>query len=162
MHNYLMHVGNENSGRYRRGSGERPYQHVANKFLARNIKGGKDKPLTSLAEKTVNDAQKGVVAGKQAVKTFDKVKNKKKREQKYLEAAEKVSKMSDQEIRDIVNRKNLEKSYIDSLDINTLTKGEQKALDILDVTGDIVGVLGGVVGIAAGLYALKHSANGSE
>lgn len=33
--NYLIHFGNKNSGRYRRGSGERPHQHDGMGFFAK-------------------------------------------------------------------------------------------------------------------------------
>lgn len=164
---YLIHSGKghddnppgRGSGRYAFGSGKRPHQHVsdtASRLFERNIKAGKDKPNTSLAEKAASDAGKAVEGGKNAVKTYDKVRHKKTREDAYKKAYEEASKMSDQEMRAIVNRKNLEKQYVDSLNINTLTKGEQTALDILDVAGDIIGAVGGAVMIAATVHQMRH------
>lgn len=157
---YLIHIGNRNSGRYRRGSGDRPYQHVkgafAAKILERNVKAGKDKPNTSLGEKAAKDTSSAIDSSKSAVKTYDRIAHRKDREEAYKKAYEDVKKMSDQEIRNIVNRKNLEKQYVDSLDINKLTKGEQRTMDILDVAGDVVGVVGGTLAIAATVYGIKH------
>lgn len=160
-YSYIAHVGNENSGRYRRGTGDRPYQHEKRaaffeKAFTRNVKAGKDKPNISLAEKAAKDTGNAIDSSKNAVKTYDRVVHRKDREEAYKKAYENVKKMSDQEIRDIVNRKNLEKQYVDSLDINKLTKGEQRITDILDVAGDVVGVVGGTLAIGATIYGLKH------
>ena len=151
--------GGPGSGRYKLGSGDRPYQHRAKAFAAkvleRNVKAGKDKPNTSLGEKAAKDSSNAVDSAKNAVKTYDRIAHRKDREAAYKKAYEDVKKMSDQEIRNIVNRKNLEKQYVDSLDINKLTKGEQRTMDILDVAGDILGIAGGALAVAASIYTIK-------
>lgn len=127
----------------------------AEEQLLRNQKGGKDKPPTSNAERTVKDIKTTTDA---ITNTYDDVKNMSMRDKKAQaakEAAERAKRMSDQEIREYLNRKNLERQYID-METKDIDTGKDKVRDILTVVGDTVAIASGVVGIAAAIYTMTH------
>lgn len=190
---YLVHFGNKNSGRYPRGSGERPHQHdglgskgrdvrpyeadsynpkkigfhkkseeqksysrqrrneMADTLLDQNIKGGKDRPNISAAEKAFKDADRTIDSTKRIKSDIDDIKKRKR----YLKEAEKMSKMSDEELKAVVNRAKLEKEYLNAVDYSTLDDGNRKIDDVLNITGDVVSIAGGIVTIAAAVHYIR-------
>lgn len=82
------------------------------------------------------------------IKTGFKMKN-----QNYYEEARK---MSDDELRKRINRMQMEKQY-NSLSRETLTNGEQKVSDMLDIIGDITAITVSAAAIATAIYSIKHS-----
>lgn len=101
------------------------------KLLEPSIKGGKDKPNISPAEKMVKEAGNiGSNAGTiyKTVKKSKDVKN--TRESKSL---------SDQELRDRINRLNLEKQYENLVD-EDYARGHITADDILSSVGSVVSI----------------------
>ena len=66
-----------------------------------------------------------------------------------------LSKMSDDELRKLVNRMTLEKSYY-SLKNSDISRGESKINSVLDVIGGMTGIAGSAVAIAAAIYHIKH------
>jgi hypothetical protein len=64
------------------------------------------------------------------------------------------SKMTDEELRQKVNRMNLERQYRD-LSTSHINRGESITLATLDVAGDVLAVAGSAVAIAVSLQALK-------
>lgn len=129
---------------------------MAEKAFSRNIKDGKDKPNTSLVEKSIKDTKKAVDSSKDVVRTADRVLHRKERDKAYSEAFQRAQKMSDQDLRNFINRKNLEKQYVNSLDIDTLSRGQQRALDVLDIAGDVLGVAGGAAALGVSIYEFTH------
>lgn len=65
-----------------------------------------------------------------------------------------VSKMTDQELRDKVNRLNLEQQY-SQLSGNRISKGQQYVRNTLEVAGSTLAIASSIVGIAAGIKQLK-------
>lgn len=65
-----------------------------------------------------------------------------------------LSKMTDQELREKVNRMNLEQQYV-NLSSNTTAKGEAYVRDILDTAGDVLAITSSAIGIALSIYSLK-------
>lgn len=65
------------------------------------------------------------------------------------------SKMTDEELRQKVNRMNLEKQYRD-LSTSQVKKGEAITMAALDVAGDILALTGSAVAIAVSISALKR------
>lgn len=65
-----------------------------------------------------------------------------------------LSTMSDQELRDRVNRLNLEQQYT-QLSRNKVSKGQQYVRNTLEVAGSTLAIAGSIVGIAAGIKQLK-------
>lgn len=110
--NYLEHEGNENSGRFRRGSGKRPYQHGG--LFSRFRKGG-------ASIKTNKKISKGTPQNKNRGHTNNQhnqhnQQNQRKKPNKipgyddrrpgenYKKSEKEVSKMSDRELNDHVQR----------------------------------------------------------
>ena len=65
------------------------------------------------------------------------------------------SKMSDEELRQKVQRMNLEKQYKD-LSTSQVNKGEAITMAALDVAGDVLALTGSAVAIAVSISALKR------
>lgn len=108
-------------------------------------------------ERTQNrlNTSKGAIdaAGQAAGRASSYLKNQQKNEynaDKYDEAKS----MSDQELRDAVNRMNLERQYV-SLSYETTGTGKSVATDILDTAGTVLAIAGSAVGIAAGIHAIR-------
>lgn len=69
-----------------------------------------------------------------------------------------LSKMSDQELRDRINRANLEKQYNDLFGEPakvTVSKGRQFAQNVLEVGGSVLAVTGSALGIALAIKELR-------
>ncbi len=65
-----------------------------------------------------------------------------------------LSKMSDKELRDQINREMLERQYNDVFNPPTVSKGKETAGKILETTGDVLLVAGSAVSLALGIRAL--------
>ena len=66
-----------------------------------------------------------------------------------------LSSMSDQEIREKVNRMNLERQYKD-LATADVGAGKAYASDVLSTVGDVVTIAGGIATIAGTIYMIKN------
>ena len=66
-----------------------------------------------------------------------------------------LSKMSDKEMRDAINRKLLEKQYNDMFNPQTASKGREYASKILEGAGAVLGVTSSALGIALAIKELK-------
>lgn len=149
---FLSHEGNENSGRYRRGSGERPWQHVKNfskRNLTRNVKVGKDKPKKSKAEVLVGDTSKSaqdITNNLSSVLSIIRKYDKKGNNQKIA--------LSDKELSDAIRRLELEKRY-SSLTTAQKQSGYEKAMDALSLIGSTTAIAASSVAVAAGIYNIK-------
>ena len=69
-----------------------------------------------------------------------------------------LSSMTDQQLRDRINRENLERQYnqMFNKDDPKVKSGKQKAAEILGVAGDVGAVAGTAVGIAYTIWCIKH------
>lgn len=163
----LIHDGvKKRSGRYPYGSGDRPFQHdgrrsardmsdddlkkaVARKGLERqyNKMYGNNK-----LEKTKNlvDATSGAV-NRASNKSHEKINRRPKRERMNLDG------MTDKELRDKINRELLEKQYSDLFgpEVETVTKGERVASEVLDYASDVLAIGSSALAIALALKGLK-------
>lgn len=66
-----------------------------------------------------------------------------------------LSKMSDKELRDKINREFLERQYNDMFTPQKSNKGREYASKILETAGTIIGITGGALGIAVAIKELK-------
>lgn len=66
-----------------------------------------------------------------------------------------LSKMTDQELIDIVNRMNLEQRF-SQLSSRKISKGEQYVKNTLEIAGNTLAVAGSVVAIAVGIQQLRN------
>ena len=66
-----------------------------------------------------------------------------------------LSKMSDQELRDKINRANLERQYNDIYNPTTISKGRKRVSEILGYGGTALGITSSGLGIALAIKELK-------
>lgn len=66
-----------------------------------------------------------------------------------------LSKMTDQELRDRVNRMNLEQQF-SQLSSRKISKGEQYVKNTLEIAGNTLAVAGSAVAIAVGIQQLRN------
>lgn len=66
-----------------------------------------------------------------------------------------LSKMTDKELRDKINREYLERQYNDMFTPQKTNKGREYASKILETTGTIIGITGGALGIAVAIKELR-------
>ena len=71
-----------------------------------------------------------------------------------------LSKMSDKELRDQINRELLERQYNDVFNPPKVKKGRETASKILETTGDVLMVAGSAVGLALSIRALLGKGGG--
>lgn len=150
VEDFLAHIGNANSGRYRRGSGKNPFQHVKNaagKWLDPNIKSGKDKAPQSAAEKTTREVKRGIEEAASAVGQMSDMKRR-----RYKTNSKK---MTEAELNAAIRRMRLEQEY-DRLTANTMNTGYDKIQDILGVTGNVAGIAASAATVASILHKMKH------
>lgn len=65
-----------------------------------------------------------------------------------------LSKMSDKELRDRINRELLERQYNDVFNPPTVSKGKETASKVLETAGDVLMVAGSALGVALSIRAL--------
>lgn len=71
-----------------------------------------------------------------------------------------LSKMSEKEMRDQINRKLLEKQYNDMFAPQKSTRGREYLNDILDTAGSVLAVGSSALAIAVSIYTLKEKMGG--
>lgn len=186
MNDFLIHEGKpRRSGRYPWGSGDRPYQSLkigkrryqnkdgsltpaGEKRLKRETyKNSLQKQKNQLSDEGVRDVdrwvrddmektQRVVRTGSDAVKEIQKIERetspKPKKERMDL------SNMTDQELRQRINRELAERQYNDLFGKETkpaISKGRQYLRTTLDVAGDVLAVGSSAVAIALAIKSLK-------
>lgn len=148
--NYLAHKGvphgqgptGRGSGRYAWGSsGNTPNsrKNKAGGLFNRTIKQGKGKENISPAESITRSAKSGIDSSKQTVDSAISLRNRMNRRKTAKNVD--LSNKSNEEMRNYINRVNLERQYLDALDSNNKSEG-------LDYVSDIIGIVGGIAGIA--------------
>lgn len=177
----LYHFGiKHRSGRYKWGSGERPYQgeggvHTGkvrgNGFTARdstgfsraaakakynaytyaqpNIKQGKGKADKSAFEVTADRTSKALDSASSTIRSFHGLKS----SAQDAQNAFKASKMSDEQLRKVVQRRNLEEQYVRAMHDPSTDIGYDRAMAVLQLVGSGMTVVGG----AAGIYSAFHN-----
>ena len=118
-----------------------------NRAFEQNIKVGKDKANTSAAEKMAKNFSNTIDDTRKVGDAVYKLKKKKK-------PSVDLSKMSDAELRDRINRMDLERRYL-SLTSEEVSKGKQYFDSALDVAAGIAGITGSIVGTIALMKTLR-------
>lgn len=149
-HDKLGRFTSKNGGAAHRLSRKVGRSRAIDAALDRNIKVGKDKSPISPVEKMTKDASTGVENAKQGIRAVRRLRDRNRKAPKTD-----LSHMTDQELRQRVNRMNLERQY-SSLTTEDTSRGFDNAEDILDVFGNIVGIAGGTLGIIATIAMLKN------
>lgn len=71
-----------------------------------------------------------------------------------------LSKMTDKEMRDQINRKLLEKQYNDMFSPQKSTRGREYLSDVLETAGSVLAVGASALGIAVSIYTLREKMGG--
>ena len=154
-HNYLIHAGRSKSdgaavgsGRYRLGSGKRPFQGMMMTaeqkkkfFVESSISGGKDKPKMTPAEKITKEAEKITDSSRSALDSAQHLRKITKKKQ-----PSRAKGMTDSELRAAINRLEMERRY-DSLTEEETGKG-------FDIAKDVLGIVGGISASAASVATI--------
>ena len=96
----------------------------------------KDKPNQSPAERALKSTKGSIDSAKEVVSSVKKLKG-------NDDLLKKIKGMSDSELREAINRLDLEKRYVD-LSKQDISNGSDKLTEILSITGGVVGILGGL------------------
>lgn len=130
-------------------------RNMYEKAIAPSVKKGKDKSPISPAEDIFKKANS-------ALDDADKIAEIVGRKKRYEKINAQLSKMSDEEIRAVVARMNLEQSYRDAINKQASVNGKLTTADILATIGATVGIAASVAGIASTIYSIKKSSEGGE
>lgn len=123
---------------------------TAGKLFTPSLKNGKDKPNISPAEKMVKETKASLDEASSVARSVSQIKRSKAKNNN----ARQISKMTDQELKDAVNRLNLERSY-KSLTESEINSGMSYVSDILGVVGGVVGIAGSTLAIVSAVKNLK-------
>lgn len=137
---YPIPAGEHSSAEKKANAGE--------KWLKQDVKQGKDKPAVSRSEVILKKSKDATDAASNIVNEVSNIK-------RSTAPKEDLSKYSDKELRDKVNRLNLEKQYR-YLTEPELSKGEFYATKTLSIAGDVLAIGLSVAGIAATIYNIKR------
>lgn len=174
MQNYLIHKGKghddappgRGSGRYAFGSGKRPFQRMKKQErpklseqemqdvirrynIEKQYKKAVDGPdKLDIAKNLLNETSN---AFNRSANSLRQDQNKKTWERMDL------SKMSDQELRERINRENLEVQYSKIFNSKSpeVSKGREWAAKIFDIGGDVISMTSSALAIAIAIKALK-------
>ena len=150
-----------NAGKKRYGSndsnadnaGKKKHRSVdRDKLFDTSVKNGKDKPNISPAEKITKNASNVVSDTSKILNASSRIANRRRKSEQTID----LSNMTDQQLRDYINRSNLEKQYISAISPDKTSKGKEYADDILDIAGGVAGIAGSVIGTIALIKTLKH------
>jgi hypothetical protein len=122
---------------------KKKFKDGVDRALTQNVKGGKDKPNISPAEKITKDARNIVTETSNIAQTIANLKRMRNKED--------VSTLTDDELRARINRLNLETQY-NNLSAKRVQTGFDTASEILTAVGSVVGIVGSTVAIAATVH----------
>lgn len=147
----LIH-GGPGSGRYPRGSGKNPFQHVkgaAGKWFNQDVKSGKDKAPVSRAEKATREFGRAVDEASNLAGRMGDMQRRK------TSAEIDVRNLSDKELNDAIRRMRLEREY-KSLTASDIATGYDAAQNVLSAIGNVAGIAASAATIASVIYGIKH------
>lgn len=162
----LYHFGiKHRSGRYKWGSGERPYQgeggvkaglNKARSYFEPELKEGKGKENKSAAEK----------AAQQTSKVLDSVSGMNRSLSNYYASGNDIKlysqakKMSDSELKTVINRRNLERQYVQAMQDPATERGYDRVdliLKTLSTGATVIGAGATIYSAGRNLYKKVHS-----
>lgn len=114
------------------------------------VKAGKDKPNISPAEKVAKNASNALGETSKVINAANRIKNR-KNDPGPID----LSHMSDQELRSIINRMDLERRYIDVTSKPKTSKGKEYVDDIIDIAGGVAGIAGSVISTIVLIKTIK-------
>ena len=133
----------DSSGKNSQQSKERSEKRRAavDRTFEQNIKGGKDKPNVSPAEKIAQNTNNAIDGTR---KVADAVYRLRKKKKNPID----VSNMTDAQLRERINRMDLERRYL-SLTSEEVSKGKEYFDNALDAIAGVAGITGSIVGTIA-------------
>lgn len=124
-----------------------PKEKKINKFLEENIKAGKDRQNISAAEKIAKESNKAIDGASDILRSYRNIRNASK-------GAPDTSKMTNEELRNAINRLDLERRYT-SLSVEDTSKGVVYAKETLQILGSIAAIAASTASVAGTIYAIK-------
>jgi hypothetical protein len=126
----------------------------ADPVFTQSIKTGKGKENQSPAEKITKDTSRLVNETKNATGALKNAHNNLEATKQDSKLSKQVSQMSDQELRQAINRLQMEQQY---KNLNTKYKrtGYDKAMEVLSVTGSVVGIAAAGASIVSTVNTLR-------
>lgn len=133
----------DSSGKNSQQSKERSEKRRAavDRAFEQSIKGGKDKPNVSPAEKIAKNASNAIDDTR---KTADAVYRLRKKKKNAID----LSNMTDAQLRERINRMDLERRYL-SLTSEEVSRGKEYFDNALDAIAGVAGIAGSIVGTIA-------------
>ena len=119
-----------------------------------SIKGGKDKPNVSPAERVLNEGKKVGEGASNIAGKFERKKVEKQRASEREKKKKEISKLSDDELRKRINRLQLEKQYSDLTRSDT-ELGQWTVQEKIDLTTDLAGIALNLITIGSTIYLAK-------
>lgn len=113
------------------------------------------KKLTTPKNNKLEGSKKLVDSSRTLVNDLKNANNSIGRKKRNLQSFD-LSSMSDKELRDRINRANLEKQYIDTFSSGTVSKGRAYAESILDAAGTTLAIGSSALGIALAIKELRN------
>ena len=164
----IFHAGTPgHSGRYPWGSGKRPFQRLGGKtpsphtgksddemqayIKKRNLQKQYDKMYREENPSKLESAKD--IADK-SYETINRTKNAIPQGGNQKPRMD-LSKMSDKDLRDAINRENLERQYNQLFNTDTSKSGKQYVTDTLNVAGAVTGITASALGIALAVKQLR-------
>jgi len=120
---------------------------AVDKAFEQNIKGGKDKPNVSPAEKIAKNASNAIDDTR---KVADAVYGLRKKKKNTID----ISNMTDAQLRERINRMDLERRYL-SLTSEETSRGKEYFDSTLDAIAGVAGIAGSIVGTIALMKTIK-------
>lgn len=125
-------------------------ESTLSRALDPTVKTGKDKAPISIVEKTMKEAGNITTNTSAVLDSVNRIKNAGKSKDSAAKS------MSDQELRDIINRIELERRY-DSLSQPEMSKGKTYVNETLKTIGSITSIVGSVAAIASTIKQLMKT-----
>lgn len=128
------------------GSDGKKSKGVLGKAFEQNIKGGKDKPPISAAEKIGRESEKII---DNSIKISNEISKARKKN-----GDTGVNTMTTEELKSAIERMRLEDAY-NELSRKRIENGRKTVADVLTIAGGVVGIASSTVGIASTIKTLK-------
>ena len=140
----------ENRRKEERENKKKQSEDTADKYFTQRKK-GKDKPPSSPAEDITRETGKSLDSAEHFARTANKISKQNKKND-----TPDLSEMSDEEIRQKINRMNLERQYNELTQKDTVS-GWERTADILSLAKDVVIIGGTIVTIASTIHNIKNN-----
>lgn len=149
-----MHWGIRRFQPYPSGSGKKKAKRKPNPLLEKSIKQGKGRDNTSPAELLTRETNKTVQNTTKGLRDVGDIQRDLNSKKNDARASREMSQMSDAELRNRINRMQMERQYKSLTAADTKT-GWDKAAEILDVVGSLTAIAVSAATVGTTLYQLR-------